>query len=231
VIGVLAVAFVGESPAPGPRNHIAAFFRAVVATGLTVHVIIFELAPSLLEFLAPVVFDAGPRVAPGKIVVVETVVLIHRHPVSAPVALGNFPVQLLAQFEEFGGMSDVDVFGAAHRYGLDALVPHDDADAAGSAGVTVIDGGRVDPVFPGQSDGGHLDAIVLEFLLDQVSGLRATLSLEVGGITDLHLVIVDVYVNQIRGFAAEDDFIVAGVFDFRADKSPHQGMGHQIGLG
>ena len=73
-----------------------------------------------------------------------------------------FPVldvlqHFIAELHEFGRPGNIDVLGSANGDRLDALVSHDGADsAAAGAGSALLDGGKIDPVFAGQTDGGHL---------------------------------------------------------------------------
>ena len=135
-------------------------------------------------------------------VVVEAVVLVHRHPVAVAVALADLLVQRLADVEQLGRPGDVEVPGAADGDRLQPLVAHDHADAARRAGVVVVDGSHVDPVFAGEADGRHLDALVLQFLLQQVLRFGGAFAAQVRGVADLHLVVVDVQVDQVRRLAA-----------------------------
>ena len=56
--------------------------------------IIFQIAPSFLERLAPEILASHPGIAPGKMIVVEAVVLVNCHPVAATVAGRNFTVHV-----------------------------------------------------------------------------------------------------------------------------------------
>ncbi len=74
---------------PGDRSHCGSF-RTIVAAGLPVHVVIFQFSPPLFQFLAPEVFSSCPRITPGKMIVVKTVIFIVGHPVSASITGTNF---------------------------------------------------------------------------------------------------------------------------------------------
>ena len=55
-----------------------AFLRAVVAACLPVHVVVLPVRPPLLKLLAPKIFSPRARIAPGEIVVMETVIFIEQ---------------------------------------------------------------------------------------------------------------------------------------------------------
>ena len=222
VIGVFAEALVPESFPAGVFDHVAALLGAVVAARLPVQVIVFQPAPSVLERFAPEILAPDPRVAPGKMVVVEAVVFVHRHPVPAPFACRDPGVHPCAQFEKLGRSGDMHVPRPADGDGLQALVAHDDADAAGGARVTVIDGRHVDTVLTGRPDGGDLHLVVFQLPFYERSGFGAPLPPQMGGVADLHPVVADRQVDQIRGPAAHDNLVVAGMFHLRPEKPAHQ---------
>src|ERR1039458_9349955 len=111
----------------------------VETTGLPVHMIVFPLRPSLLQFVTPEILSSRSRVAPGEMVVVEAVVFVYRHPVTVAVALADLFMQRLGELEQLGRSGDIEVPGAAHGDSLQALVAHDHADAPGRTGVGVVD--------------------------------------------------------------------------------------------
>ena len=55
--------------------------------------------------------------------------------------------------------------------------------------------------------------------------------LEVGGVADLDLVVVDPQIDQVRGLAADDHLVVAGVLELRGPEAAHHGEREQLGLG
>src|SRR3990172_9611430 len=112
MVGIFSVALIGKSFPSRPGNHIVAFLRTVIATRLPVHVVILPLRPPLLEFLAPN-FLPHTRIAPGEIIVVETVILIDRHPISDIRVLIKFLAQAEAYLKEFSGPGGVDVLRSA----------------------------------------------------------------------------------------------------------------------
>ena len=99
MIGVLSEALIAKSRPTRPLDHIAAFLRTVIATGLPIHVIVFPPRPSLLQLLAPIIFSSRTRIAPGEMIVMETVVLIDGHPIPASRAIGHCLVDALADFK------------------------------------------------------------------------------------------------------------------------------------
>jgi len=46
--------------------------------------------------------------------------------------------------------------------------------------VIVVDGSHEDPVLAGQADGGHLDFLIVQLLLEQVAGFRGAFPLHAG---------------------------------------------------
>ena len=64
MIRVFSEAFIGKAFAPRVFDDIATLLGTVVATRLSIHVIMFQIAPSFFEFLAPVAFSAGAGIAP-----------------------------------------------------------------------------------------------------------------------------------------------------------------------
>ncbi len=86
----------------------------------------------------------------------------------------------------------------------------------------MFDGRLIDPVFTGQPDGCDLGSGVLQLLLKERCGFLAAFALEVVRIADFDLGIVDPQIYQRRGFAADDDFVVSGMFQFRPEPSSHQ---------
>ena len=82
----------------------------------------------------------------------------------------------------------------------------------------MIDGCHIDPVFTSQANGGHLDILILQFFLKQVAGFRTAFPVKMCGIADFDRVIVDIQIDQVRGFAADDDLVIAGMFQFRSEE-------------
>ena len=115
MVGVFSIAFIGKSFSSGPGNHVVACLRTVIAASLAVHVVILQFRPPVLEFLAPETPSPHARVAPGKVVVVETVILIRGHPIPDLRVFGKFPVQAAANLEQFRRPGDVHVFRSANR--------------------------------------------------------------------------------------------------------------------
>ena len=161
---------------------------------------------------------------------VEAVVFIDRHPVAASRAAGHLVVDALADLEQLGRPGDIDVLRSADGDRLQPLVAHDHADPARRAGVVVIDGGHKDPVFTGQTNGGHLDLLILQLFFEDVLGFRRAFAAEMRGVADFHGVVVDIQINQIRGLAADDDLVIAGMFQLGSEEASEQRMRHQVRL-
>jgi hypothetical protein len=89
MIGVFAETFIGESLPTRIFDYIPALLGTVITARLPIHVVIFQIAPSFFKLFAPEVFSSDPRIAPGKMIVVKTIVFIDRHPVPAPVTFSN----------------------------------------------------------------------------------------------------------------------------------------------
>ena len=70
-----------------------------------------------------------------------------------------------------------------------------------------------------------------ELFFQNVAGLGTALSFEMRCISNFHPVIVYPQVYEVVGFAADDNFVVAGMFHLRPEISAHQRMGHEIRLG
>ena len=81
MVGVLSVALVGKSSPVRPLNEIVACLRAVPAACLAAHVVVLEVPPSFFESRAPEGLSAHAGIAPGEIIVMETVIFIDGHPV------------------------------------------------------------------------------------------------------------------------------------------------------
>ena len=94
----------------------------------------------------------------------------------------------------------------------------------------MLDGGHEHPVFTRQSDGRHLNSRVLQLSLNDLRRFRSAFALEVGGVADLDLVVVDVQVDQTLRLAAQNDLVVAGVFEFRPEKTAKYRMGITVRL-
>ena len=77
---------------------------------------------------------------------------------------------------EFAPPGEIDVLGPAHGDGLYALVSHDGAAAEpAGAGPALLDGRGEHPIFPGQTDGGHLGVGLIQFLPYEFLRFRARL--------------------------------------------------------
>ena len=74
------------------------------------------------------------------------------------------------------------------------------------------------------------DVRVLQLLADQLRGLERAQAPEVRGVADLHLVVVDPQIDQLRGLAANDHLVVAGVLQLRSPEAAHHREGEQPGL-
>ena len=95
----------------------------------------------------------------------------------------------------------------------------------------MFDGGHIDPVLAGKADGGHLGLGCLQLLLDAGGGLQGTHALKVARIADFDPVVVDPKVNEAGGPAANDDLVVAGMFELRPEKPAEQGVRITVRLG
>ncbi|VTR65637.1 hypothetical protein DESC_370006 [Desulfosarcina cetonica] len=203
------------------------------------------LGPGLVDLVRPEILAADAGVAPGETFRVPFLVdVLHhlrrtdtgqdRHDFGDGVFIAKVDVfaDILHVVHELLATGQVDRFGAAHGDGLDLLVAHDGPTAATArAGAGLLDGGGKTAVFTGQADGRHLNIGILEFLADQVLGLDGTLALQMRGIADLHLVVVDPDVDQLGRLAADDHLVVSGVFQFRGPESAHHRVGQQTRLG
>ena len=83
----------------------------------------------------------------------------------------------------------------------------------------MVDGSHVDPVFTGQSDSGHLGLWLLQLLSNKGSRFLTAFACQMAGVTDFYFVIVYPQINQAGGFAANDDFVITGMFQFRSEIS------------
>ena len=138
---------------------------------------------------------------------------------------------VVAQLHELDRPGDVEVLRAAHGDGLEVLVAHDGAHAEpAGARPALLDGREEDPVLAGQADGGDRGVRLLELLADELRGLERAQTPEVRGVADLDLVVVDPEVDQLRGLAAHDHLVVAGVLQLRGPEAAHHREGEQPGL-
>ncbi len=94
----------------------------------------------------------------------------------------------------------------------------------------MLDRGKEHPVLTGQANGSDLDVGVFQFPADGLGGFGGAQALEVRGVTDLDLVVIDPQVNQFLGLAADDDLVVAGVLEFGCEEAAHHRIRHQLGL-
>src|SRR3990170_886542 len=115
MVGIFSVALVGKSFAFRPGNDDVAVLLAVVAPRLPVQVVELPLCPPLLKFLAPKIFSAHARIAPGEIVVVEAVILIVRHPVSDIRVLKKLLRHAKALVKELSRVGGMDVLRSTNR--------------------------------------------------------------------------------------------------------------------
>ena len=72
---------------------------------------------------------------------------------------------------------------------------------------------------------------IAQLLADELGGLQGSQAPETGGVPDLHRVVVDVEIDQVRRFAANDHLVIAGVLQLRPPEPAHHGEGEQFGLG
>ncbi len=136
-----------------------------------------------------------------------------------------------AEIHELGRPGDVDVLRPAHGDRLEPLVSHHRADAeAAGARPALLDRGEEDPVLAGEPDGGHLRVRLLQLLPDALRGLDGALAVQVGGVADLDLVVVDPQIDQLGRLAANDHLVVAGVFQLRRPEPAHHRVRHQLRL-
>ena len=211
VICVFSIAFVGEPFPPRPGNHVVAFFRAVIAASLTVHVVILQIPPPFFEFFAPEASSPHARIAPGEIVVMEAVILIHSHPISDLRIIRKFLVQSLAYLEQLRRPGNMDVFCSTNSDRLKSFVSHNRPRSSSGTAATAVDGCRIDSVFTGYADGRHMSSLLLQLLPDVLCSFMTAFSAEMGGIPNFYFVIIDPEIDQVRSFAGYDYFVITGV--------------------
>ena len=162
------------------------------------------------------------RIAPGEIVDVPLFVILVQKNISAIGVVINFLIHGIAYLEKFRRPGDMDVLRTAHGDGLELFVPHYYADPAGSAGIGVLDGSHIDPVLTRQADCGNLGIGLFQLFFNGDPGFQGTFALKMAGIPDFNFVVVDPQINKIGGFSANNDFVVAGMLQFRSKKSAKQ---------
>ena len=117
------------------------------------------------------------------------------------------------------GLRVLDVHAAVtlDDQGLELLGAHDGAQAcAGGVVAGVHHDGVGQQVLAGRADGGHAGAVALEAVQGLGGGTGAHAPDE-GGVLDLDLIVLDVQVHRLVGLALDDDGIVTGKLDLRAD--------------
>ena len=83
----------------------------------------------------------------------------------------------------------------------------------------MLDGRQIDPFFTGQTDCGHLGFGLVQLLFYAFSGFQSALALQMPGIANFDFVIVDPQIDEFGGLAANDDFVIASMFQFRSKKT------------
>jgi len=95
-----------------------AFLRTVIATCLSMHISPLYSRKLLFDFFVPVTLSPLTRIAPGEIVMVETVIISDRHPIPDKRALINFFNQGEAYLKKFRRSGNIDVLCSANSYRL-----------------------------------------------------------------------------------------------------------------
>jgi hypothetical protein len=84
-----------------------AFLGTVIATGLPVDVFLLQACPPPFDLFVPVTPSPCTGIAPSKIVMVKTVIIINCHPIANIRALTDFFYQGQANIEEFQRPGDI----------------------------------------------------------------------------------------------------------------------------
>ncbi len=148
-----------------------------------------------------------------------------------PVVVPQHSLRLPDGLHEALGIVHPYAFGAAHGNGLEVLRAHDGADAGAAGGpVQVVDdAGKAHTALAGDADGGHLQQGASMVVLQPRLGVPHGAAPDLVRRQNAHVVVGDVQVDGMRRPALDDQQVVTGKLELRAELAAGVGAGDGAG--